>query len=105
MNAKRIYCCIFGAPDANGYTYRLRSEVVEVVEPEEPIRVAEPLWPTGYQKYVIEPRNRYVVNVYRETYNSAGVLVTEEYLYQDVYKSVRGELHYGTGPSSLPKPN
>ena len=105
MNAKRIYCCIFGAPDANGYTYRLRSEVVEVVEPEEPIQVAEPLWPTGYQKYVIEPRNRYVVNVYRETYNSAGVLVTEEYLYQDVYKSVRGELHYGTGPSSLPKPN
>lgn len=106
MNSKKIYCSIFGMSNPNGYTYKLSSELIEEEAPPEPIMVAEPLWPTGYSEVVITPRNRYVVNVYRQKYDSNGNPVGDaEYLYQDIYKSVQGEIHYGTGLSSLPRPN
>ncbi len=106
MNTKKIYCSIYGTIDPNGYSYELRSETIEEVEPPEPKMIAEPLWPSGYSKVVITPRNRYVVNVYRQKYDSNHLPVgEEEYLYQDIYKSVQGEIHYGTGSASLPRPD
>ncbi len=106
MNSKKVYCSIYGIPNPDGFTYKLRSELISEEPPPDSIMVPEPLWPTGYSQVTITPRNRYVVNVYRQKYDSAGQPVgEEEYLYQDIYKSVQGEIHYGTGSSSLPKPN
>lgn len=104
VNAKRIYCCVYGVKSSEGYTYKMRSELIETEEPEAPLMVAEPLWPKGYQVYTITPRNRYVVDVYRDVYDASGNKIDTEYMYRDVYKSVRGEIHYGTGDPSLPQP-
>lgn len=106
MDNKIVYSMIYGTLDTEGNYYTIRSEIVEEAEPAEPLMIAEPLWPEGYTRTVIVPRKRYVVNVYRQKYNAAGDAVgTEEFLYQDIYNSVQGEIHYGTGSSSLPKPN
>ena len=105
MSHRAVYAIIYGTPDPEGATYKIWSETVETIQPEEPISVEEPLWPTGYSKMVIKPRTGYNVNVYRQKYDRDGNAVGEaEMLYQDKYSAVRGELHYGTGPSSLPKP-
>lgn len=105
MNTRTVYEIIYGVADPDGYTYRVWSETVETIAPPEPLRVEEKLWPTGYSKMVITPRTGYNVNVYRQKYDRNGQTVGEPVmLYQDKYAAVRGELHYGTGPSYLPRP-
>lgn len=105
MSSRTVYEIIYGVPNSEGATYRVWSEVVETIEPPEPKRIAEPLWPTGYSKMVISARKGYNVNVFRQKYDKDGNPVGEpELLYMDKYAAVQGELHYGTGPSTLPKP-
>ncbi len=105
MSRRVVYEIIYGVMNEERCTYRIWSETVEVIEPPETLRVAEPLWPTGYSKMVIQSRKGYNVNVYRQKYDSDGNAVGEPVqLYQDKYAAVRGELHYGTGSSTLPIP-
>ena len=105
MDKRIAYVYIFGEIPEDGSTYRVWSETVSVTEPPEPIKVAEPLWPKGYSKTVITARNGYTVNVYRQKFDADGNPVGDPVrLYQDIYSSVRGEIHYGTGDASLPKP-
>lgn len=105
MNKKVVYSFIYGTLDREGLTYKLRSETVSVTPPESPLMIAEPLWPKGYSRVTIKARSRYEVNVYRQCYDKDGQLIEEEFLYTDIYKSVRGEIHYGTGPRDLPEPD
>lgn len=105
MKTKNVYCWIYGPPDPDGCTYGLYGELVEETAPEPPLMIAEPLWPTGYQKVTINPHNRYVVVAYRQKYDAHGNPIGEpERLHTDRYESIRGEIHYGTGDSSLPVP-
>ena len=105
MSRRAVYAIIYGTPNENGVSYRVYSETVETIEPDETIRVPEPMWPTGYSKMVVSPRTGYNVDVYRQMIDADGNDVGEpEFLYQDKYVPVTGELHYGTGPASLPKP-
>ncbi len=105
MNTRTVYEIIYGVPDEPRYTYKVWSETVETIIPQEPIRIEEKLWPTGYSKLVVKPRTGYKVNVFRQKYDSNGNAVGEpEMLYQDTYRAERGEYHYGTGPASLPRP-
>lgn len=105
MNKKVVYSFIYGTLDREGLTYKLRSETVSVTPPESPLMIAEPLWPKGFSRVTIKARNRYEVNVYRQCYGKDGKLIEEEFLYTDIYKSVRGEIHYGTGDKNLPEPD
>ena len=105
MRTKNIYCWIYGTPDPDGCTYGLYGELVEEAEPAPPIMIAEPLWPTGYEKVTITPHNRYVVVAYRQKYDAHGNPIGEpERLHTDRYESIQGEIHYGTGDPSLPVP-
>ncbi len=105
MSRRIVYEVIYGVKNSEGATYRIWSETVETIQPPEPKRIAEPTWPTGYSKMVIQPRNGYNVNVYRQKYDANGNEVGEPVLlYQDKYSAVQGELHYGTGSSNLPIP-
>lgn len=55
---------------------------------------------------VISPRYGYVVEVYRQLIGADGQPAGDvEKLYTDKYVPVQGELHYGTGNSTLPVPN
>lgn len=52
---------------------------------------------------VISPRYGYVVEVYRQLIGADGQPAGDvEKLYTDKYVAVQGELHYGTGSSTLP---
>lgn len=106
MNTKTVYTFVYGTQPDDGTHYKIWSETVEKLDPPEPKRIAEPLWPSGYSKMVISPRYGYVVDVYRQLIGADGQPVGDaEKLYTDKYASVQGELHYGTGSSTLPIPN
>ena len=105
MDHRIVYEVIYGVPNSEGVTYNIWSETVETIEPPETKRIPEPNWPTGYSKMVIQPRQGYNVNVYRQKIDANGNDVGEPVmLYQDKYSPVQGELHYGTGASNLPIP-
>lgn len=105
MKKRVAYVYIFGEAPKDGCTYSVWSETVSVKEPPEPLMVAEPLWPEGYSKVVITEREGYTVNVFRQKYDADGNTVGEPIrLYQDIYSCVQGEIHYGTGSASLPRP-
>lgn len=105
MRNRTVYGIIYGMPPEDGITYSVWSEVVEEVEPEPPLEIAEPMWPSWYSRETITARTGYNVDVFRQKYDAAGNEIGEpEKLYQDKYAAVRGEIHYGTGPDSLPKP-
>lgn len=105
MRNRAVYAIIYGLPPEDGCTYSVWSELVEEVEPEEPIEIEEPLWPSWYSKMTITPRTGYNVDVFRQKYDASGNAVGEsEKLYTDKYAAVQGEIHVGTGPDSLPKP-
>ncbi len=105
MNTRNVYAFIYGVPDEVRYTYRIWSETIETIPAPETIQIAEKLWPTGYSKLVVKPRTGYKVAVFRQKYDMDGNAVGDPVqLYLDTYKAQRGELHYGTGPASLPRP-
>ena len=105
MSRRTVYAIIYGAPPADGCTYQIWSETVEEVAPEEPLEIEEPSWPSWYSHQTISARTGYNVDVFRQKYDAEGNAVGEpEKLYQDKYLPVRAEIHVGTGPDSLPKP-
>ena len=65
---KTVYTFVFGTQPDDGTHYKIWSDTIEKLDPPEPKRIAEPLWPTGYSKMVISPRYGYVVEVYRQLY-------------------------------------
>ena len=106
MRTKTVYTFVYGTQPDDGTHYKIWSDTIEKLDPPEPKRIAEPLWPTGYSKMVISPRYGYVVEVYRQLIGADGQPAGDvEKLYTDKYVAVQGELHYGTGSSTLPVPN
>lgn len=106
MRTKTVYTFVYGTQPDDGTHYKIWSDTIEKLDPPEPKRIAEPLWPTGYSKMVISPRYGYVVEVYRQLIGADGQPAGDvEKLYTDKYVPVQGELHYGTGSSTLPVPN
>ena len=105
MRNRTVYSIIYGVPREDGHTFEVWSEIVEEVEPPEPLIIEEPMWPSGYSKMVITPRTGYNVDVFRQEYDADGNQVGEPVkLYQDKYAAVQGEKHVGTGSPSLPIP-
>lgn len=105
MRSRNVYSIIYGVPRADGHTFKVWSELVEEVEPPEPLIIEEPMWPLGYTKMVITPRTGYNVDVFRQEFDAEGNAVGEPVkLYQDKYRPVQGEKHVGTGSPSLPVP-
>ncbi|MBR5948604.1 MAG: VanW family protein [Clostridia bacterium] len=105
MSNRTVYSIIYGVPREDGHTFAVWSELVEEVEPPEPLIIEEPMWPSGYTKMVITPRTGYNVDVFRQEYDADGNEVGEPVkLYQDKYAAVQGEQHVGTGSPSLPIP-
>ena len=106
MRTKTVYTFVYGTQPDDGTHYKIWSDTIEKLDPPEPKRIAEPLWPTGYSKMVISPRYGYIVEVYRQLIGADGQPAGDvEKLYTDKYVPVQGELHYGTGSSTLPVPN
>ena len=62
-----LHLCLRHAAD-DGTHYKIWSDTIEKLDPPEPKRIAEPLWPTGYSKMVISPRYGYVVEVLQAAY-------------------------------------
>lgn len=100
----KMYVYIYGVPEADGSYYETYAEVVEEKEPEEPVIINQPLWPTGYQKETITARMGYTAKAYLMHYDKDGNLIEQMLLYTDTYFPVQGEITVGTGDPSLPKP-
>lgn len=105
MRSRTVYSIFYGVPREDGHTFGIFAELVEEVEPPEPLIIEEPMWPSGYSKMLITPRTGYNADVFRQEYDADGNKVGEPVkLYQDRYLPVQGEKHVGTGSSSLPIP-
>jgi vancomycin resistance protein YoaR len=100
----KMYVYIYGVPEVDGSYYETYAEVVEEKEPEEPIIINQPMWPTGYQKETITARTGYTAKAYLMHYDKDGNLIEQMLLYTDTYFPVQGEITVGTGDPSLPKP-
>lgn len=97
---------VFGVPDAEGKSYKVWAETVDEIKPGDALIINEPLWPSGYTKQTIKARTGYKAIVYRALCDKDGNQIGDaEVLYQDYYSPVRGEIHVGTGPATLPKPS
>lgn len=99
-----MYVYIYGTPEPDGSYYENYAEIVEEIEPPEPIIVNQPLWPTGYERETITARFGYTAKAYLMHYDKDGNLIEQMYLYTDKYKPVQGEITVGTGDPNLPKP-
>ncbi len=94
---------IYGEPLEAGVSYKTRGEIIETIEPGEPVVTENPSWPTGYEETTIKGRKGYKAEAYRDKYLN-GEFVEGEYLYTDSYRAVTSEITRGTGDPSLPKP-
>ena len=90
---------IYGRPDPNGYTYRLESEVREVIPLPEPVYK-----PDRSMTYVVYNNETYqiskgeegfIVDVYLVTTNSSGLQISRELQYTDTYKAVAPQYYIG----------
>ncbi len=94
---------LYGEPLEPGVTYKTRGEIIETIEPGEPVVTENPAWPTGYEEVTIKGRKGYKAEAYRDKYLN-GEFVTGDILYTDSYRAVTSEITRGTGDPSLPKP-
>ncbi len=102
---REITVSIYGKPLPEGVTYVPRSEV-ETGEPRvNPIYVNDPAIPKGYQKQMIEARQKYTAVVYLDTFKNGELQETRQ-LYTDNYRGNEAEIHIGTGdPAKVPVPD
>ena len=93
---------IYGRPDPNGCTYRLESEVREVIPLPDP--VYKPDRSMTYVVYTDETHQiskgeeGYIVDVYLVTTNASGLQVSREFQYTDTYKAVAPQYYIGVMP-------
>lgn len=90
---------IYGRPDPNGYTYRLESEVREVIPLPDPIYKAD-----RSMTYVVYNDETYqiskgeegfIVDVYLVTTNANGLQISRNLQYTDTYKAVAPQYYIG----------
>jgi len=74
------------------YSVKLRSEVLEVINPEPAEIIKDKSMGPGEQKVVREERQGKRVQVYREVYDKNGALVEKALVTDDIYRPVRGQI-------------
>ena len=90
---------IYGRPDPNGYTYRLESEVREVIPLPDP--VYKPDRSMTYVVYndethqISKGEEGFIVDVYLVTTNASGLQISRELQYTDTYKAVAPQYYIG----------
>ena len=90
---------IYGRPDPNGYTYRLESEVREVLPLPEPVyrrdtQMAYVVY-TDETHQISKGEEGFIVDVYLVTMNSSGLQISRELQYTDTYKAVAPQYYVG----------
>ncbi|MBR4039795.1 MAG: VanW family protein [Clostridia bacterium] len=99
---------IHGRPDPNGYTYKLESEIVEVIPVPEPTYVpdknAEYVVYNDEMKEVSDGHEGHVVDVYLVTMDAHGNTISREKKYTDTYKALTPKIYVGVTPRETPVP-
>ncbi|MDO5112264.1 MAG: VanW family protein [Clostridia bacterium] len=94
---------IYGEPLPAGVSYKTRGEVIETIEPGEPVVTENPAWPTGYEETTVKSRKGYKAEAYLDEYAN-GEFKNGKLLYTDSYRAVTAQITRGTGDPALPKP-
>lgn len=100
---RKMNIYLYGEPLPAGVTYKTRGEVIETIEPGEPVVTENPAWPMGYEEATVKGRKGYKAEAYRDEYLN-GEFKNGTLLYTDSYRAVASEITRGTGDPSLPKP-
>lgn len=76
------------------YSVRLRSEIIEVMNPEPAEMIRDKSLNAGEQKVMREERQGKRVQVFREVYDKNGTLVEKTLVTDDIYRQVRGQIRF-----------
>lgn len=76
------------------YSAKLRSEVIDVINPDPAEMIRDKSLNSGEQKVVREERQGKRVQVFREIYDKNGTLVEKALVTDDIYRPVRGQIRY-----------
>lgn len=100
---KKMNIYIYGEPLSDGVSYKTRGELLETIEPGEPVYTDNPEWPLGYEEKTIDSRKGYKADAYRDKYVN-GEFISGELLYTDSYRAVPAQITRGIGDPTLPVP-
>lgn len=86
-----VYIRILGDINKKNYQVKLRSEVLEVYEPEVEVIIDNTL-PVNEKVVEKQPQRGLKSRLYRDTFDSKGNLLNNELISEDIYKAVNGQV-------------